>query len=233
MKQYGLTIVRIGLCTVLLSAWVMGQTRSGKLGVGIDATGQYVLGAGSPSSGVGPGGGISLFYSPWNYIGLRSNILYNQLSWTTVKTPSGNKSVTTDMMSMNFYLSLDLAPNSTFNPFIFAGGGIANFDPKDEYTGYRAFGPTNFDTQYGGGFGFDIFFNEFWSVTVMGEYVLTGSKNYAGSNSASDFDSNNISKLTGNDSFARVSFQIRYYFFDQGFIAKLLKTQRDKLNSGN
>jgi hypothetical protein len=233
MKQHGLTVVFVLTCVAILSTCVIGQTRSGKFGVGVDASGQYVLGAGSPSSGFGPGGGISLFYSPWNYIGLRSNLVYNQLSWTTV----GNKSVTTDVMSENFYLSFDMAPNSSFNPFLFAGGGITLFDPKDEYTGFRTnnTSASNFDINYGGGIGVDYFFNEFWSVTLMGEYVMTGSNFYAGSNTKSDFDltTNPVtSKLTANDSFARVSLQIRYYFFDENFITNLLKAQRDRLKSG-
>jgi hypothetical protein len=226
MKQHGLTAVFVLMCAVFLYTCVIGQTRSGKFGVGIDASGQYVLGAGSTTSGVGPGGGISLFYSPWNYIGLRSNLVYNQLSWTANNNGS-TKSVTTDVMSENFYLSFDMAPNSSFNPFLFAGGGIALFDPKNENTGYRnsdSPAPSNFDIHYSGGVGADIFFNEFWSVTLMGEYVLTGSKNYVGANSAT--------QVTDNDSFGRVSLQIRYYFFDETFITKLLKAQRDRLKSG-
>jgi hypothetical protein len=227
MRQHGLTAVFVLMCAVLLSTCVTGQTRSGKFGVGVDASGQYVLGAGSTTSGVGPGGGISLFYSPWEYIGLRSNLVYNQLSWTAYNGGL-TKSVTTDVMSENFYLSFDMAPNSSFNPFIFAGGGIALFDPKDENLGTRSTltpAPSNFDIHYGGGIGADYFFSEFWSVTLMGEYVLTGSKYYVGSNSASDF-SGTTSNLTGNDSFARVSLQIRYYFFDETFITKLLKAVR-------
>lgn len=231
MKQHRSTAVLVLACAILFSTFTSGQTRSGKFGVGIDASGQYVLGAGSPSSGVGPGGGISLFYSPWEYIGLRSNLVYNQLSWTAINNGS-DKSITTDVMSDNLYLSFDMAPNSSFNPFIFAGGGIALFDPKDEYYGNRAFGPTNFDIHYGGGVGFDYFLSEFWSVTLAGEYVMTGSKNYLGSHSASDFDGTNTSILTGNDSFARVSLQVRYYFFDENFITKLLKAQRDRLRPG-
>ncbi len=225
MKQHRSTAVLVVACVAILSTYTIGQTRSGKFGVGVDASGQYVLGAGSPSSGVGPGGGISLFYSPWEYIGLRSNLVYNQLSWTALGT---GKSISTDVMSDNLYLSFDMAPNSSFNPFIFAGGGIAVFDPQDEYFGTRAFGPTDFDIHYGGGVGFDYFLSEFWSVTLAGEYVMTGSKNYVGSHSISDF----TSILTGNDSFARVSLQIRYYFFDENFITKLLKAQRDRLKPG-
>ncbi|HVN47557.1 MAG TPA: hypothetical protein VMU30_01925 [Bacteroidota bacterium] len=236
MKQRRSTAVLVLACVTMFSMYAIGQTRSGKFGVGIDASGQYVLGAGSPSSGIGPGGGVSLFYSPWESIGLRSNLVYNQLSWTALGT---GKSITTDVMSDNLYLSFDMAPNSSFNPFIFAGGGVAVFDPKDEYLGFRNNSttplPSNFDINYGGGVGFDYFFSEFWSVTLMGEYVMTGSQYYVGSHSASDFNLNAspvTSNLNSNDSFARVSLQIRYYFFDENFITKLLKAQRDRLKPG-
>ena len=223
MKQHGLTAVLVIACTIFVFTGAIGQTRSGKLGVGIDVSGQYVLGAGSTTSGVGPGGGISLFYSPWEYIGLRSNLVYNQLSWTAFNS-NASRSATTDVMSGNFYLSFDMAPRSSFNPFIFGGGGVALLDPKNENTGYRALGPSNFDIHYSGGIGADYFLNEFWSVTLMGEYVLTNAKNYVGANSAT--------LATGNDSFARVSLQVRYYLFDENFITKLLKAQRDRLKSG-
>jgi hypothetical protein len=75
---------------------------------------------------------------------------------------------------------------------------------------------SNSDIQYIGGLGFDYFPSEFWSITMMGEYVLTGSKYYNGPVSSD------------NDSFLRGSIQIRYYFFDESFIVKLLEAQRDR-----
>jgi hypothetical protein len=52
----------------------------------------------------------------------------------------------------------------------------------------------------------------------MGEYVLTNSQYYAG----------RVDNNTTKDSFMRVSLQIRYYFFDPAFIAKMLDAQRDR-----
>jgi hypothetical protein len=82
--------------------------------------------------------------------------------------------------------------------------------------------------QYSLGAGIDYFLNEFWSITGMGEYVFTGSRYFAGSTAGVGPSAANIN----NDSFMRVSLQVRYYFFDQTFITKLLKTQRDKSKRG-
>ena len=119
------------------------------------------------------------------------------------------------MMSLNFYLSIDLFPNSSFNIFLLGGGGPAFYDPKTE-NGSRAVGVSSFDMNYIGGLGVDIFPNEFWSITLMGEYVLTNSKYYNG-----PVNSNN-------DSFLRGSIQIRYYFFNQSFVSKLFDAEHER-----
>jgi len=198
----------------MLVAPVIGQTRVGKLGVGVESSMQYVLGAGSVKAEPGFGGGINLSLSLMEGISLRSKIALNQLSWKI-----GTKSITTDFMSLNGYLSGDFMPNSSFNIFPFVGGGIVFFDPKDEAMGVR---PSNvvvssFDIQYSGGLGFEYFPNEFWSITLMPEYVMTNSRYYNGPANAD------------NDSFARVSLQFRYYFFDESFITDLLKAHRERL----
>jgi hypothetical protein len=126
-------------------------------------------------------------------------------------------------MTLNLYLSADLMPNNVWNPFVFAGPGIVFYDPKDD-AGGRAYSNSipisSFDINYGGGVGVDYFLNEFWSLTLMGEYVLTNSAYYAGSAAGNN---------TNSDSFMRVSLQVRYYFFDQPFIVKLLEAQRERL----
>lgn len=119
------------------------------------------------------------------------------------------------MMSLNFYLSIDLMPNSSFNIFLLGGGGGVFYDPKNE-NGSRAAYISSFDMNYIGGLGADIFLSEFWSVTLMGEYVLTNSQYYNGP------------RNSGNDSFARGSIQIRYYFFDQSFISKLFEAEHER-----
>jgi hypothetical protein len=149
-------------------------------------------------------------YSIMEGLGLRSKFAYNQLSWKA----STGASVTTELMSLNFYLCGDLMPNSPFNIFVVGGGGLAFFDPKADDGSHMSMSIS--DIHYIGGLGADYFLNEFWSVSVMGEYVLTNSMRYNGPASSD------------NDSFLRGSIQIRYYFFDQSFIVKLLEAQRDR-----
>ena len=188
-----------------------GQTRVGKLGVGVDGSMQYVFGAGSVTTSPAIGYGLNLSYSIMEGLSLRSKIAVNQLSWEN----DAKQSITTDLMSINGYLSVDLMPKSSFNIFLLGGGGLAFYDPKQP-DGSRATGVSSSDIQYIGGLGFDYFLSEFWSITMMGEYVLTGSKYYNGPANSD------------NDSFLRGSIQIRYYFFDKSFITKLFEAEHER-----
>jgi hypothetical protein len=172
---------------------------------------QYVLGAGSVTTTPAIGYGINMSYSILNGLSLRSKFAINQLSWEN----DVKKSITTDIMSLSLYLSIDLFPNSPFNIFLLGGGGTAFYDPK-EPDGTRATGVSSFDIHYIGGLGADIFPNEFWSITLMGEYVLTGSQYYNGPVNPDK------------DSFVRGSIQFRYYFFDESFITKLFEAQHER-----
>ena len=198
------------LLVFLFVAPGFGQTRVGKLGVGVEGSGQYVFGAGNVNASPAIGYGLNMNYSVMEGLGIRSSMVYNQLAW---KSTAGN-SVTTDIMSMNLYLSGDLMPNSVFNIFVVGGGGIAMYEPRNP-DGTRSTASA-FDIHYIGGVGADYFFSEFWSISVMGEYVLTNTKSYNGPASSD------------NDSYLRGSIQLRYYFFDQSFIVKLLQAQRDR-----
>ncbi|MGD0036155.1 MAG: outer membrane beta-barrel protein [Bacteroidota bacterium] len=188
-----------------------GQTRVGKLGVGVDGSMQYIFGAGNVNTSPAIGYGLNMSYSIMEGLGIRSKIAYNQLSWKA----STGASATTDLMSLNFYLSGDLMPNSPFNIFVLGGGGFAFYDPKQP-DGSHTTGISSFDVHYIGGLGADYFLSEFWSITLMGEYVLTNSKYYNGPLSSD------------NDSFLRGSIQIRYHFFDQSFITKLLEAEHER-----
>jgi len=202
------------LLIFILVAPVVGQTRFGKLGIGVDGSMQYILGAGAVKASPGIGGGVNMSVSLMEGLSFRSKFAMNQLSWNT----AANKAVTTDMMSLNGYLSIDLMPNSSFNIFPFGGGALVFFDPKDETSGVRPATPiSSFDIQFGGGLGFEYFPNEFWSITLLPEYVMTGSRYYNGPVN------------TGNDTYFRASLQFRYYFFDESFITNLLDAYRARL----
>ena len=210
LKSFSSYLISLLLVFILVVPG-FGQTRVGKLGIGVDGSMQYVFGAGSVTTTPAIGYGLNMSYSLFNGLSLRSKIAINQLSWTN----SLKQSTTTDLMSLNFYLSIDLMPNSSFNLFLLGGGGTAFYDPKKE-DGTRAIGVTSFDIHYMGGLGADIFPNEFWSITLMGEYVLTGSKYYNGPVNPDK------------DSFLRGSIQFRYYFFNESFITKLFEAQHER-----
>jgi hypothetical protein len=188
---------------------VVGQTRFGKVGAGIECSMQSILGAGSVITTPALGGGINMSVSILEGLSFRSKFVVNRLSWSTE-----NKDVTTDLMSIGGCFSGDLMPNSNLNIFPFFSVGFVFYDPKDEATGGRPQYVTSYDVQYGFGVGCDYFANEYWSVTLMPEYVMTGSRYFNGPVDP------------GNDSYLRVSLQARYYFFDQSFITKLLETLR-------
>jgi hypothetical protein len=196
------------------------QTRSGKFGIGVAADGTELLGL-SPSSNanISYGAGLSAFYSITEGVGLRSTLGLGQLGW---KSPVTSQSVTTSLMYENFYVSADLMPNRTFNPFVMAGAGIVLFDPT-ALDGTRAPDKKNIssvDIHYIVGGGCDYFLNEFWSVTVKGEYVMTNSSWYdGGPTGLSQGKSAN---------FIRAGLEVRYYFFDQSFITKMLEAIKDR-----
>lgn len=204
-----ITIILLALA--LFATLTLAQTRSGKLGLGVAGNIDYFLGDGNSKAKLGGDGGASLFYSPTQYLGLRANFGLGKLRWQPIGL---SKIVTTDYMYGAGYVSLDMAPTQSFNPFLFAGGAMVFYDPRKS-DGTRRTGNT-FDIHYGGGAGFDYFLNEFWSITVKGEYVLTGSKYYNGD------DTN------GADSFLRAGIELRYYFFDQNFVTRMLEAVKER-----
>ncbi len=208
------------LLMITIVAPGFGQTRVGKFGIGVDGSMQYLLGAGATNPSAGFGGGFSFSGSLAEGLSVRSKFAMNQLKWKGAT----DAVQTTDLMTLSLYLSGDLMPNSSFNIFPFFGGGMVFYDPRNDLgaTAYNADGTavSSFDLNWGGGLGLEYFPNEFWSITLMGEYVMTGSSYYAGSSGLFN---------PSIDSYARLSLQFRYYFFDQGFITKLLQAQRDRL----
>ena len=194
------------------------QTRVGKFGIGVDGSMQYMLGAGTTNASPILGYGINFSYSAMEFIGIRGKFCYSPVSWKS----SNGISYSPDMVSLNLYAGSNLTPNSTFNIFPFIGAGMAAFDPRDD-NGIRAYKNgtpvSNIDFHIITGVSIDFFLNDFWSVSLMDEYVITNSPYYAGS-----VEGNN-----NNDSFMRVSIQVRYYFFDSSFITKLLDSQRERV----
>ncbi len=124
--------------------------------------------------------GLSAFYSITEGVGLRSTLGMGQLGW---KSPVTLQNVTTNLMYDNFYVSADFMPNSSFNPFRYGGCRNSDCSTRQRLTEHRTPDKkniSNIDIHYIVGGGCDYFLNEFWSVTVKGEYVMTNSSWYDG-----------------------------------------------------
>ncbi len=207
------------LSLLLFSMPTWGQMRSGKLGIG--ASGSLYLFNSNISDGLmKAGGGINLSYSATEYLGIRALFGTGQIGWKDV---NGQK-YTTTLLSGNFYLSYDMIPHGTFNPFLFAGVGGSYFDPRSDLGPYIGLpSGKNFEKiarEGSGGLGFDYFFSEFFSVTLSGEFVMA---------TTDKLDAQMVAKNAGkNESFTRVSLEFRYYFFDQDYITKLIQALQER-----
>ncbi|MBI4429702.1 MAG: outer membrane beta-barrel protein [Ignavibacteriales bacterium] len=216
MKKLTSQIGLVVLLGILLVSFGQSQLRSGKFGIGLGGSGYILItddkGTDLKTLEAAPkfGGGLGVSWSVMEHLGVRANFAGGQIGW---------KENGTDYISMllsgNFYVSGDLLPHDTFNPFVFAGVGALYYDPR----GPDLLTPSEdkIDIVYSGGVGFDFFLSEFMSVTASGEYVITNTDKLDGRKSGG-----------ANDSFVRAGLEFRYYFFDQDFITKLLEAMRGK-----
>ena len=184
-----------------------GQMRSGKLGVGVSGS-LYLFNPDLSDGVMKGGGGISLSYSALEHLGIRALFGAGQLGW---KDHSGYTNTTT-LLSGNLYLSYDVIPQGTVNPFIFAGLGGIYFDPRSDAGPYLGTNFDKFDINYLGGVGIDYFFSEFVSLTLSGEYALSNTDRL-----------DNQKNLGTKETYSRVNLEFRYYFFDQNYVTKLIK----------
>ncbi len=212
-RMLRLVVVCLLLATAAETSY--SQLRSGKFGVGVAGSAYLFNGTNRPTKLTTFGGGISLSYSPMEFVGIRSMFGYGQLGW---KNAAGGDEFS-NMFSGNLYLSLDMMPNSEFNPYLLAGAGYVLFVPRAaDGSYYFSSGSTNTDIQYLFGGGVEYFPSEFISLTGQFEYAMTNLKSYAGYQA----------KESNNNTYMRVSFQVRYYFFDQDFITKLLEALKER-----
>jgi hypothetical protein len=199
----------LSLAVVAFSNSSVGQMRSGKLGVGA-AGSLYLFNPNLRDGLMKGGGGLSLSYSAMEHLGIRAMVGMGQLGWKDIAGYSN----TTTLLSANFYLSYDIIPHGTFNPFLFAGLGGVYFDPRSDQGSDLGTNLTKFDINYLGGVGFDYFFSEFFSMTVSGEFALTNTDK---------LDNQNPKNLGTKESYSRINVEFRYYFFDQEYITKLIQ----------
>lgn len=190
------------------------QMRSNKFGVGV--SGSYFLvqtdfDSGEPSFG----GGVELSYSMIEYLSIRSSLGFGFLQ---AKNDAGGPSLNSTLVFGNLYLAADLDPNGSFNPFIFVGGSGMYVDARQgDGTALTGAGVKQMKGTLVGGVGFDIFASEFLSFTVAGEMGLPVSDRIDG-----------LTLGEKKDSFQRISLGIRYYFFDQDFITRMLKALEER-----
>ncbi|MBI2620346.1 MAG: outer membrane beta-barrel protein [Ignavibacteriales bacterium] len=213
MKTTTLRILGIFLAVMLVASVGKSQMRSNKFGVG--ASGSYFL-LQSDYDKADPsfGGGVELSYSLMEYLSVRSSLGVAFLQASNPLPPS----LKTTIVFGNLYLAADLIPHGDVNPFIFAGGSGMYFDPRTG-SGVALTGDETKQMKgtVVGGIGFDFFVSEFFSFTVMGEYALPFSDRIDGR-----------AEGTKKDSFQRISLGVRYYFFDQEFITRLLKALEER-----
>lgn len=217
-----ITRTRIAGCLLaifMLSTGLEAQMRSNKLGVGAFGSLYSYSGEYSVKEN-GMGGGLSLTYSPWQTIGFRALVGLGQLNYTVTagSNSAGSGKALTNLMTLNGYISANLMPNSKFNPFINVGAGYVYFDPRLE-TGValNGAGITSNDFNYFVGGGFDYFLSEFASVSFTGEMCITNTDRFDGFKSGSS-----------NDSYLRFGMEVRYYFFDKAFLARMLEALKSR-----
>jgi hypothetical protein len=207
--------VSLLLLLVLIPSFVaLSQMRSGKLGVG--AGGSLYVFVENVNDGLHKaGGGLNLSYSVMEHLGLRAMLGAGQLGWKN--TDAAKSPYTTNMFSGNMYVSFDVLPHSTFNPFLFVGVGGLYFDPRSDDGVYPTGSFNKFDINYLGGVGVDVFFSEFLSMTVSGEGAMANTNML-------DLGKTKLTR----ELYSRVNVEFRYYFFDQAYVTKLIEALQER-----
>jgi hypothetical protein len=202
------------LTVAALAVPASGQMRSNKFGVG--ASGSYFLLQSDFDSALPSfGGGVDLSYSVMEYMSIRSSLGFGFLQ---AENTAGGPKLNSGLIFGNVYLAADFSPNSTFNPFVFVGGSGMYVDARTgDGTALLNAGSKAIKGTVVGGVGFDIFASEFLSFTIAGEMGLPVSDNLDGTQLGSK-----------KDSFQRISIGIKYYFFDQDFITRMLKALEER-----
>lgn len=196
------------------------QMRKGKLGVGVGGS-MYMYSGEYTTKTSKFGGGLGVAYNPFEFIGLRTQMNIGQFGYTLpvgttlpsgVTTTAKELSATT-FVTANVYVTGHLMPNSRFNPFLSVGTGWIYFDPvTDRGLALSPAGTSKSDFNYFVGGGIDFFLSEFWSVSGTGEMCISNTDRFDGAKAG-----------TANDSYLRFGLEVRYYFFDQGFMTKMLE----------
>ena len=206
MRTNNARTVSVVLLLILAVSWANSQMRTGKLGLGLGGT-TYFLQSDYKTSDLSAGGAVNLTYSVAENIGLRSSLGFGYFQG---KDALGT-SLETSASHWNLTASYDFMPHDQFSPFLSAGAGLLFFDPRTK-TGnaLTGGGSARFDINFLGGAGFDYFFDEFWALTVSAEGALGFTDQLDGI------------KGGGNDGYVRFTVGIRYHFFDEDFVRRMI-----------
>ena len=213
MKKTILSLAFLAAALVVFTTIAGAQVRGGKFGVGLNGS-YYLFQSDYSKQRPSFGGGVDLSYHILDNLSFRGAFGIGLLQAENASPPS----LSTTLVYANLGLAADLMPNSTVNPFIFVGANVINFTPR-----YGTGVPIDVPNQkwYGvgavGGVGIDIFASEFLSVTLGGEAYLPITDYLDG-----------LSDGSTKDMYQRVYVGVKYYFFDQNFITKMLKALENR-----
>ena len=208
MNKTILSLAILVAALVVVSTIAGAQVRAGKFGVGLNGS-YYLFQSDYSKQKPSFGGGVDLSYHVLDNLSFRGAFGLGLLQAEDAAPPT----LSTTIIYANLGLAADLMPNSTVNPFIFVGANVINFVPRLG-TGEPIDVPNR--KWYGvgavGGVGIDIFASEFFSITLGGEAYLPITDYLDGRSAGST-----------KDMYQRVYVGVKYYFFDQSFITKMLK----------
>lgn len=210
------TLMRFMVVGLMISVGLSvseGQARAGKLGVGLH--GAYYL-FDSDFTGTKPSSGASLNvnYSLSDYLCLRGAMGINQLQAKGLPYPT----LLTTHVYGSVGLGINLRPNESINPFVYAGGSAFYFDPR---TGGRTVIPSphngsGIGATIVGGAGLEFHLSEFVALSLAAEGTLPTT------------DRLDAVIEGSNDIFYGVSVGIRYYVFDSNFVKRMLKAYEER-----
>ena len=213
MRTSVLSLAVLVLVSLLVVNLSEAQVRGGKFGVGI--AGSYFIPfldyeKAKPSYG----GSAELSYHLIDNFSLRGSFGYVILN---AEAEAPFPELSTSMVWGNLSACYDILPNSSVNPFIYVGANGIYYDPKNSDGDPLLFGSSRVKSSAVGGLGLDIFASEFVSFTIVGEGYLpvTDKLDARPEGDVKDFS-------------VRIYLGVKYYFFDQAFLTKMLKAVEER-----
>ncbi len=213
MRNSLMRFMVVGLMVSIGFSMSEGQARAGKLGVGVNGA-YYIFN--SDFSGTKPSAGASLNvnYLLSDYLSLRGTMGINQLQAKGSPVPT----LLTTYVYGSLALGINMRPNESVNPFVYAGGSAFYFDPRNG--GRNVLGTPHNGSGIGativGGAGIEFHLSEFFALSVAGEGSVPTTDRLDGVLKGS------------NDVFYGVSVGFRYYLFDSNFVKRMLKAYEER-----